>query len=78
MYNGFLRNSFFKTSEQKIAAEIDYFLNHINIPKFSEGKAKLCEEDLSEKDLYDFLKGLRSDKPPGNGGLTKKLWNILE
>ena len=26
-----------------------YFLSHINIPKFSEDKAKLCEEDLTKK-----------------------------
>ena len=51
--------------------EIESFLSHINIPKLSEDKAKLSEEDLTRKDLYDSLKILQSDKSPVNDGLTK-------
>ena len=46
--------------------EIRRFLSHINIPKLSETKVKLCEEDLTEKDLYDLLKSMQNDKSPGN------------
>ena len=62
--------------------EIESFLSHINIPKLSEDKAKLSEEDLTRKDLYDSLKILQSDKSPVNDGLTKKFyetfWNELK
>ena len=51
--------------------KIKTFLSHINIPKLSEDKAKLCEEDLTEKDLYNSLKSMESDKSPSNDGLTK-------
>ena len=62
--------------------EIESFLSHINIPKLSENKAKLSEEDLTRKDLYDSLKILQSDKSPVNDGLTKNFyetfWNELK
>ena len=62
--------------------EIESFLSHINIPKLSENKAKLSEEDLTRKDLYDSLKILQSDKSPVNDGLTKSFyetfWNELK
>ena len=61
----------FKKREQKIVTEIKSFLSHINIPKLSEDKRKLCEEDLTEKDLCDSLKSMQNDKSPGNDGLTK-------
>ena len=51
--------------------EIKNFLSHINIAKLSEGKRKLCEEDLTEKDFCDSLKSMQNDKSPGNDGLTK-------
>ena len=48
----------------------------------SENKAKRCEEDLNEKNLYDSLKSMQNDKPPSNDGLTKEFyetfWNKLD
>ena len=53
-----------------------------NIPKISEDKSKLCEEDLTEKDLYDSQKSMRNNKSPGNNDLTKEFyetfWNELK
>ena len=72
----------FKKREQKTVTEIKSFLSHINIPKLSEDKRKLCEEDLTEKDLCDSLKSMQNDKSPGNDGLTKEFyetfWNKLK
>ena len=71
-----------KKCKQKTVTEIKSFLSHINIPKFSEDKAKLCEEDLTEKDLCDSLKCTQNDKSPGKDGLTSKFyetcWNELK
>ena len=52
----------FKKHEQKTATEIQSFLSHTNIPKFSEDKAKLCDEDLTVKDLYGCLKIMQNYK----------------
>ena len=61
----------FKKREQKTVTEIKSFLSHINIPKLSEDKRKLCEEDLTEKDLCNSLKSMQNDKSPGNDVLTE-------
>ena len=62
--------------------EIKSFFSHINIPKLSEDKGKLCEQDLTNKDLCDSLKRMQNDKSPGNDGLTKifyeTFWNELK
>ena len=63
-------------------AAIKIFLRHLNIPKLSEDKSKLCEEDLTEKDLYNSQKSMRNNKSPGNDDLTKEFyetfWNELK
>ena len=68
---------FLKKCKQKTAAEIKNFLRHLNIPKLSEDKSKLCEEDLTEKDLYDSQKSMRNSKSPGNNDLTKEFYETF-
>ena len=58
----------FKKRKQKTAAEIKNYPRHLNIPKLPEDKSKLCEEDLTEKGLYDSLRSMQNDKSPGNDG----------
>ena len=43
----------------------------VDILKLSEYQVKLCEENLTEKYLYNPLKNMQSNKSPGNDGLTK-------
>ena len=62
---------FFKKCKQKTAAEIKSLLRHLNFPKLPEDKSKLCEEDLTEKDLYDSPKSMQNDKSLVNNGSTK-------
>ena len=49
----------------------------VDIPIFSENQVKLCEENLTEKDLYKSLKSMQSDKSPGNDGLTKEFYKTF-
>ena len=62
--------------------KIKSFLRDLNIPNLSENKSKFYEEDLTEKDLYDYLKSMQNDKSPGSDDLTKELyetfWNELK
>ena len=77
-----LYETLFKKHKQKTAAEIENVLRHLNIPKLLEDKSKLCEEDLTKKDLYNSLKSMQNDKCPGTDGLTKEFydtfWNELK
>ena len=47
----------------------------VDIPKLSENQAKLCEKDFIEKNLYNSLKTIESNKRWIN---KKKLGNVLE
>ena len=38
--------------------EMERFFSEVDIPKPSENQAKLCEEILTEKDLYNYLKSM--------------------
>ena len=71
---------FLKKREQKITAED--FLNVIDVQKLSENQVKLCEEDLTKKDLYKSLRSMQNAKSPGNDGLTKEchetFWDDLK
>ena len=49
-----------------MAVEIKSFLKYLNIPKFYEDKSKVCEKDLTEKNLYNSLKSMQNSKSPGN------------
>ena len=49
----------------------------VDISKLSKNQVKLCEENLAEKDLYNSLKSMQSDKSPGNNRLTKEFYEPL-
>ena len=57
--------------EQKTKIKMKKFFSDVDIPKLSDNQEKLCEENLTEKDLYNSLKSMQSDKSPGNDRLTK-------
>ena len=69
--------AFFKKREQKTTAEIKDFLNVIDVSKLSEDQVKLCEEELTEKDLYNSLRSMQNDKSSGNDGLTKEFYETF-
>ena len=52
-----------------------------DFPKLSENQVNLCEKNLTERDLYNSLKSMQSDKSLGKDGLTEKIyetfWNEL-
>ena len=73
----YVKREFYETHEQKPAAEIKCFPSHINISKFSQGKAKLYEQDFSAKGLYDSQKSMWNGKSAGNDGLTKSFYETF-
>ena len=67
----------FKTWQQKTEIEMENFFRDVNVPKLSENQPKLCEENLTKKDLHNSLKSMQSDKSPGYDGLTKKFYETF-
>ena len=56
---------------------MENFFSDVDIPKLSENQVKLCEETLTEKNLYNSLKSMQSDKSQGNDGLTKEFYKAF-
>ena len=67
----------FKTQEQKTAIEMETFFSGVDIPKLSKNQSKLCEENVTEKDLYNSLKSMQSDKSPGNDCSAKEFYDTF-
>ena len=57
---------------------MESFFSDVDTPKLSKNQAKLCEEDLTGKDLYNSLKSMQNDKSPGNDRFTKKIVKHFE
>ena len=66
------------TENKKISeTQITYVLDEIsNFPKVTSKQSNDCEAPLSEKELFDALKGM-PDKSPGNDGLTKEFYETF-
>ena len=73
---------FLKNANKKPRQKLNFFFSHINIAKLFEDNPKLCDEDLTKKDLYDSLKSMQNDKSPGNNGFINEFyetfWNDLK
>ena len=70
-------DALFKKRKQKTMTEIKDLLNVIDVPKLSEDQVKSCEEDLTEKYLYNSLRSMQNDISPGNDGLTKGFYKTF-
>ena len=63
---------------QKSETQITYFLDEIsNFPKLTSKQSNDCEAPLSEKGLFDALKGMPDNKSPGNDSLTKEFYETF-
>ena len=57
---------------------METFFSGVDIPKLSKNQSKLCEENVTEKDLYNSLKSMQSDKSPGNDGSAKEFYDTFQ
>ena len=53
---------------------MSHFLNILETPKLPADELILCNIELTEKDLNDFMKSMQNDKSPGNDVLTKEFY----
>lgn len=66
--------------ESKISLDsIEYFFASIeeNIKTIDENDKKLCDAPLSKEDVVDCIRTLKSNKSPGNDGLTSELYKAF-
>ena len=71
-YQKLFKKSVFKTTD-----EILQFLEVIELPKISNDQFLICENEISENDLFLSLKGVENNKLPGNDGLTKEFYDTF-
>ena len=50
------------------------FLRSINTPRLVESEKQLCEGKLAVKDSWEALSAMKSNKSPGNDGITKEFY----
>ena len=53
------------------------FLQSINTPRLVESEKQLCEGKLAVKECWEALSAMKSNKSPGNDGITKNSINIF-
>ena len=70
--------SLFTENKKLSETQITYFLDEIsNFPKLTSKQSNDREAPLSEKELFDALKGMPDNKSPGNDGLTKEFYETF-
>ena len=47
-------------------------LESVTLPSVRNDQNVVCHNDLTDKELFDALKGILNNKSPGNDGLTKE------
>ena len=50
------------------------FLKNIPVQSFTEQQKKICEGELTEKEIYQSTISMENNKSPGNDGLTKEFY----
>ena len=67
----------FQKSTQKSILEQKNLLKDIPLPVLNQNQQSFCEQDITEKDLYNSLKEIPNNKSPGNDGLTKEFYEAF-
>ena len=61
----------FKRNFSKNNFEKQRFLTSLSTKTLTNEQYDLCENKISETDLFDSMKSMKNNKTPGNDGLTK-------
>ena len=64
----------FKEKLKIDSKNLSNFLQDISIPTLTDNHKQICEEELTEKDIFESLKSFDNNKSPGNDGLTKEFY----
>ena len=67
----------FNQKFSKNNVEKQRFLNSLSTKTLTNEQYDLCENKISETDLFDSMKSMKNNKTPGNGGLTKGFYETF-
>ena len=67
----------FKRNFSKTNVEKQRFLNSLGTKTLINEQYDLCENKISETDLFDSMKSMKNNKTPGNDGLTKEFYETF-
>ena len=67
----------FKEKLETNSESLNNFFNGISILSLSETQKQICEEELTEKDIYESMIGFDNNKSPGNDGLRKEFYQTF-
>ena len=67
----------FKEKLKTNIESLNNFLSDLSIPSLSETQKQICEEELTEKDIYESMISFDNNKSPGNDGLTKEFYQTF-
>ena len=67
----------FKRNFSKTNVEKQRFLNSRSTKTLSNEQHDLCENKISETDLFYSMKSMKNNKTPGNDGLTKEFYETF-
>ena len=67
----------FKEKLKTNIESLNNFLSALSIPSLSDTQKQICEEELTEKDIYESMISFDNNKSPGNNGLTKEFYQTF-
>ena len=71
-YETLSKRNFSKTNVEK-----KQFLNSLSTKTLTNEQYDLCENKISETDLFDSMQSMKNNKTPGNDGLTKEFYETF-
>ena len=69
--------SLFERTDQFDKLDPNTLLQSITLPSVTNDEKVVCDNDLTDKELFDALKGMPNYKSPGNDGLTKEFYETF-
>ena len=69
--------SLFERTDQIDKLDHNTLLQSITLPSVRNDQKVVCDNDLTDKGLFDALKGIPNNKFPGNDGLTKEFYKTF-
>ena len=67
----------FKRNLSKTNVKKQRLLNFLSTKTLTNEQYDLCENKISQTDLFDFMKSIKNNKTPGNNGLTKEFYETF-
>ena len=69
--------SLFERTDQFDKLDSNTLLQSITLPSVTNDQKVVCDNDLTDKELFDALKGIPNTKSPSNDGFSKEFYETF-